>query len=113
MQSTRTSVTGSLEFTFKFELSGTSPRPLAWGGKGTYLPDALTFTLVARSLEDNARPRYKDLTLNDVSLSGPKLKKDGTTGTVRHREPFYTFTKDRPLWVDELVSQAVAELQEH
>lgn len=99
----------TLRFNFAFAVSGADSRPCPYSG-GDYLPDTLYFSLVSQG-HDERLPRYKDLAVDDVSLSGLRLKKDGKPGTLRKNEIFYSFMTPAP-WMAEIIEKTALALRE-
>lgn len=103
----RIGLQGHLEFRLQYQIEDAEDRKTR---TGLYRPDSLAITLESRSTA-TVRPRYTDLKVTSVSLSGAKYKKDGTLGQVRSAEPFYFGTRV-PAWVQAVVDEEIRKLQE-
>jgi hypothetical protein len=116
MKYERTNRRGLLSFNFGYDISDVEDRPLPYTRSGAlYRPTHLAFVLASSSLENESLPRYKDLAVVKITVSGPKLKKNGVPGNVTTSERIYSYEYDRklPRWVMPLIEQASKELQEY
>ena len=85
-------------------LTGADPRPCPYGD-GQYLPDKVQFTLVSHGEGHGNWPSAASrFTAEDITLSGFRLKKDGTPGTLRKDEEFYSYSRRRPQWLTDIIT---------
>ena len=114
MKYERTARRGLLSFGFGYEITDAEDRLVPYTRSGAmYRPSHFNFRLEAESKASEALPRYEDLQVTAISISGPKLKKDGTPGNVTAREKIYTleYEKMLPGWAMPLISYALKQLQ--
>lgn len=114
MKYERTSRRGTLSFRFGYDIEDAEDRAVPYNHTGAmYRPSHFNFTLEAESKVNGELPRYEDLQVTAISISGPKLKKDGTPGNVTAREKIYTFEYEKTLpgWAMPLISYALKQLQ--
>lgn len=111
---TRARLDGTLKFRFGYDIDGAEDRPCQYTN-AIYRPDYLSFTLVSDSSEASSHPSLDDLAVEEVSLHGKKLKKDGKPGQAGHREHFYGYEIKRgnlPPWMTKIIEDATAEIRE-
>lgn len=102
---------GSLRFDIRCSLTGAEPRPCQYSD-GKYLPDLVQFTLTCFANGNPGHPRYADLKLHGLRLSGLRLKKDGTPGTLRKDEDFYLSRREEcPQWLTDIIEEHLAALR--
>lgn len=102
-------VTAILRFGVTVMLENADPRPCAYARRDTqYRPEKLHFSFETRS-EGSAVPLPADLKLSGLSLSGPKLKKDGTPGEQRQSEVFFD-KSSVPEWMTAIIENARASI---
>lgn len=112
VQSKRLRLAGTLKFRAQYRIEGAEVRQCHafTRNSGTYLPDLLSFELVTGSREGELLPQYRDLEVNAATLSGYKIKKDGTPGQVRNSERLYEYSI-WPEWAQLLAADTSIEIQ--
>lgn len=109
---TREHLRGTLTFSVGYHLEEAEDRHCQYSG-GNYRPDYLRVTLTSSTNDDGVHPRYKDLSVDGVVLSGKKIKKDGTPGQADTHERFYNYQiRGLPAWINEIIEAAAAEVKE-
>jgi hypothetical protein len=105
---------GTLTFDLGYAISEAEDRPVQYSRTGAmYRPNYLRFTLTSTSLEEGRNPRYKDLGIGTIALSGRRLRKDGTPGGQETTERIYNYEHEKlPEWVMPLIQYAVKDVQE-
>jgi hypothetical protein len=112
MSSKQVDLTGSLSFTLTCELSDIEDREVPYSrAHAMYSPDFLVLKLSSTSRENGQLPRYQDLHVDMVTITGGKRKSDGTPGKAVVREVLH-YPKEYPSWVQEIVNEAIAQLKE-
>lgn len=112
MSSKQVERTGSLSFTLTCELSDVEDREVPYSrAHAVYSPDFLVLKLSSISKENGQLPRYQDLHVDEVTITGGKRKSDGTPGKAVVREVL-RYPRDYPGWVQEIADEAVTQLKE-
>jgi hypothetical protein len=104
---------GTLTFDFGYHLSDVEDRPVQYSRTGAmYRPDYLRFTLRASHMDAGKMPTADELEVHSITLSGQKLKKDGSVGAAMTREVVYDYERYRlPEGVMPLIQYAIKEVQ--
>ncbi|HEY1705508.1 MAG TPA: hypothetical protein VGG75_37965 [Trebonia sp.] len=114
MNATRTHLSGELSFTAYYTIGGkVEDRPVKYSSVlARYQPDSLRVELTCGTLRDSELPRYANLKVSSLTVSGGRIKKDGTPGNVTASEKFYSFELDQaPDWAQALADEALTELK--
>lgn len=111
----RISLRGTLTFDVILKIEDGEPRPVPYCHPDrpmNYRVETLEFVLISGSNDDGKHPRYKDLSVDCVTLSGHKLKADGSLSVKIATEQWHTYTPTNwPTWVQAVMEETVRELR--
>lgn len=110
----RVSLRGTLTFDVMLAIEDGEPRPVPFCNPdrpSRYQVETLEFVLISGSNDDGKHPRYNDLSVDTVILSGHKLKADGSFSLKRATERWEAYTGGWPTWVQAVMEETVRELR--